>query len=59
VIRIGYSLSKFKTVSYLEKYKTLAKADAVAIQLAKDEEYNNIGSNNWVVTGNIPKVVIQ
>ena len=34
-----------------EKYKTLAQADAEAAQLAENEEYNNIGSNNWIVTG--------
>jgi penicillin amidase len=35
----------------LEKYQTLAEADEYADQLAESEAYNNIGSNNWTISG--------
>jgi penicillin amidase len=34
-----------------EKYQSLAQADDIANQLAEADQYNNIGSNNWVVNG--------
>ncbi len=34
-----------------EKYQTLANADEYAEQLAESEAYNNIGSNNWTISG--------
>ena len=34
-----------------EKYQSLAQEDEVANQLAEADQYNNIGSNNWVVNG--------
>lgn len=33
------------------QYQNLAIQDAAATKLAEDEAYNNIGSNNWVVSG--------
>jgi len=33
------------------QYQNLAIQDAAAHKLAEDEAYNNIGSNNWVVSG--------
>lgn len=35
----------------LEKYRTLVEADEYADQLAESEAYNNIGSNNWTISG--------
>ena len=34
-----------------EKYQSLAQEDETAHQLAEADQYNNIGSNNWVVNG--------
>lgn len=35
----------------VEKFQSLAQEDEIANQLAEADQYNNIGSNNWVVNG--------